>query len=82
MTGVVKNTSQNRYFEAGHMINHDSILNKTLVTLNYLAETEVMVLKYEAGVFQTILDKFPDFYEDIKELIDEKKEFTLISERI
>ena len=31
-------------------------------------------LKYEAATFQQILDQFPDFYEDLKSIIDDKKE--------
>lgn len=73
MNGVVKNTTTNKFYEAGHVINHDVILKKINIEHDYVAETEVIVLKYEADVFEQIMDTFPDFYEDVMESIEEKK---------
>ena len=55
------------------MLNHDCVLLKQHIQCDYIAETDVSVLKYEAAVFQQILDTFPDFYEDLKSIIDDKK---------
>ena len=39
MAGVVYNATTDRYFEAGQMINHDALFQKTLITSDYYAET-------------------------------------------
>ena len=69
MNGVVKNLNTGRYFESGQMINHDMVLLKSNIQQDYIAETDVSALKYEASTFQQILDQFPDFYEDLKTII-------------
>lgn len=74
MIGVVKNTTTGRFFETGQMINHDIVFLKQQVKEDFVAETNVSVLKYEAGCFQQIMDQFPDFYEDIKQMIDDQEE--------
>lgn len=66
MNGVVHNQTTDRYFEAGQMINHDCITEKTLITQDCVAETDVSVLKYDRDTFQLIIDQFPDINEDLK----------------
>jgi CRP-like cAMP-binding protein len=61
MNGVVKNVTTSRFFESGQMLNHDSIMLKENIQNDYIAETDVSVLKYENATFQQILDAFPDF---------------------
>lgn len=56
------------------MLNHDCVLMKQHIQHDYIAETDVSVLKYEQSIFQQILDTFPDFYEDLKAIIDDKNE--------
>jgi len=51
MNGVAKNAHSGRFFESGQMINHDCVLNKELIKDNYMAETELSVLKYEVSTF-------------------------------
>ena len=41
---------------------------------DYMAETDVSMLKYDCSTFQQILDQFPDFYDDLKTIISDKKE--------
>ena len=52
MHGVVKNTTTGRFFESGQMINHDCVLLKKPSSYDFIAETEVSALKYEAATFQ------------------------------
>ena len=54
MNGVVQNVTTGRYFEAGQMINHDCIFLETLITQDYVAETDVQVLAYEKETFISI----------------------------
>lgn len=56
MNGVVLNKTTNRYLEAGQMINYEYILQKTFITQNTVAETDVSALKYDRETFQNILD--------------------------
>lgn len=72
MNGVIHNQSTDRYFEAGQMINHDCIKEKTLIIHDYVAETDVSVLKYDRDTFHLIINQFPDIAEDLKQLIKDK----------
>jgi len=56
------------------MINHDCISEKTLITQDCVAETDVSVLKYDRETFQLIIDQFPDIHEDLKQLIKDKED--------
>ena len=47
------------------MINHDAIYNNTKIHSNYIAETDVSVLKFERETFEEILREFPDFKKDV-----------------
>jgi CRP-like cAMP-binding protein len=51
MNGVVKNVTTGRYFESGQMINHECLLLKQPISQDYIAETDVSTLKYEASTF-------------------------------
>ena len=51
MNGVVLNKTTNRYLEAGQMINYEYILQKTFITQNTVAETDVSALKYDRETF-------------------------------
>lgn len=82
MNGVVKNNSTGKFYEAGHMINHDSIVRKIDIIHDFVAETEVVVLKYEKQVFEQIMDTFPDFYEDIMDSIHEKEQIDQAQKKI
>lgn len=31
-------------------------------------------MKYDAQTFQTIIDQFPNFYKDLKKLVDDRQE--------
>lgn len=52
MNGVVKNVTTSRFFESGQMLNHDCCLLKQFIQHDYIAETDVSVLKYERAIFQ------------------------------
>ena len=51
MNGVVLDEKTGKYLESGHIINHDSALLKKPTRSTFTAETDVVVLKYEAKVF-------------------------------
>lgn len=38
-----------------------------------VAETDVTVLKYDAMTFHQIIDQFPDFSEDLKKIINDRR---------
>ena len=65
MDGLVVNEAEMRYFKAGHMINHDTLVLGEEIPSDYLAETDLLVLKFESATFWTIMNTFPDFYDDI-----------------
>lgn len=44
---------------------------------NYIANTDIAVFRYEKETFLKICEQFPDINEDIENLIDEKKEYTV-----
>mmetsp|Transcript_5915 Transcript_5915/g.10087 ORF Transcript_5915/g.10087 Transcript_5915/m.10087 type:complete len:219 (+) Transcript_5915:144-800(+) len=75
MNGVVHNLTTDRYFEAGQMINHDCIIQKTSITQDYIAESDVSALKYERETFLMILDQFPDINEDMQQIVKDKMSF-------
>lgn len=80
MSGVVRNTTSGRYFESGQMINHDCVYKKQPVKYEYIAETEVSLLKYEASTFQQILNQFPDCQEDIRQIIEDMDQHVINNE--
>ena len=51
--------------ECGAIINHDTIFNNTKIHSNFIAETDVSVLKFERDIFEEILREFPDFKKDV-----------------
>ena len=55
------------------MINHDFVMNKTLVLHNYAAYTDVSVLKFEKYTFSLMIDQFRDFKEDLEQVIKDKE---------
>ena len=67
--GIVRNSTTNRFFESGHYINHDTIMNDTVIMCLYEAMNNVTVLKYDKHVFKEILVKFPDMKEELLECI-------------
>jgi CRP-like cAMP-binding protein len=74
MNGVVLNKTTNRYLEAGQMLNYEYILQKTFITQNLVAETDVSALKYDRETFQNILDQFPDTLEEMQQILKDKAE--------
>ena len=56
MNGVVHNTTTNRYFERGQMLNHGEVMTFTPIENDLWAKTEVSVLKYDKHTFSLILD--------------------------
>ena len=56
MAGIVQNTTTKRYFESGQMINHDVVYKKELVRDEFIAVTDVAVVKYEAPIFIQIIE--------------------------
>lgn len=74
MNGVVLNKTTGRYLEAGQMINYEYILQKTFITQNTVAETDVSALKYDRETFQNILDQFPDTLEEMQQIMRDKAE--------
>jgi len=66
MNGIVFNRTTKRYLEAGQMINHDCVIQKTIILEDCVAETDVSALKYDRETFQMILDQFPDINEDMQ----------------
>lgn len=69
MTGIVLNNMTKRYFESGQMINHDVTYKKELVRDEYIAFTDVAVVKFDKQIFVQICDQFPDIEEDVKQMI-------------
>ena len=51
MSGVIHNTTNDRYFEAGQMVNHIDIYQNTLITESYKAYTEVTAVKFSRETF-------------------------------
>ena len=51
MAGIVLNNSTKRYFESGQMINHDVIYKKEVIRDEYIAVTDVAVVKFEKSIF-------------------------------
>lgn len=74
MSGVVKNTRTMRYFQRGQMINHDCILKRTKILDNFVAETEVTMLRYERETFLLIVDQFPDVKDDMNQMLRDQEE--------
>lgn len=56
------------------MINHDAIIQSKVSNQSYIAETDVTVMKYDASTFETIIDQFPNFYKDLKKMVDDRQE--------
>lgn len=73
MNGVARNLTTSRYFESGQMINHDAVFLKKPIQHDYVAETEMTVLYYDASTFEQILNQFPDCHEDINQIIKERR---------
>lgn len=48
MSGVTKNVTTGRFFEAGSMFNHEALLEKKPIADNLVAETDVNVLRYDS----------------------------------
>ena len=72
--GLVLNSGTNRYFESGHIINAECVLDNTLVTEDYVADSvEVSVLKYPRDVFLQMINHFPDIEENVKQLVKDKR---------
>jgi len=65
MNGIVMNTTTNRYYESGQILNHDCIVRKTSVQHNYIAHTDIAVFRYDKETFLKICEQFPDFDEDV-----------------
>ena len=74
MNGAAINVETERFFESGQMINHDAIIEDKIIKQTFMAETDVSVMRYEASVFEQIIDQFPNFYKDLKKFVDDKKE--------
>ena len=74
MSGVVKNTRTNRFFQQGQMLNHDCIMKRTKIIDNYVAETEVSMLKFERETFLLLIDQFPDIKDDMTRMMREQEE--------
>lgn len=75
MSGVILNETSQRFFESGQMINHDNILNRSSIACDYVAHTDVGVLKYTKETFLQILEQFPEIEDNVKTTIKEKKEY-------
>ena len=73
MNGVVHNQTTNRYFERGQMINQQYIMLKTHILDQYVAHTDVSVLKFDKLTFNLILEQFQDFKEDLQEANNDRK---------
>ena len=73
MNGVIKNTGNGKFFEACHMVNHEALLLNEKIKDDIVAETDVLVLKYDSETFKEILDKFPEVQDILKGLMNEKK---------
>lgn len=56
VSGVVENTTTNRFYESGQMINHDIVMRKSIIMYDFQADTDVSVLKYSKATFLQILD--------------------------
>jgi hypothetical protein len=55
------------------MINHDFLINKTLVLHDYAAYTDVSLLKFKKSTFSLIIDQFRDLKEDLEDIGREKQ---------
>ena len=59
MNGIVLNLSTEKFFRAGHMINHDCIFKMERQRHTYIANSnEVTVLSLNKFVFLSIIDEF------------------------
>lgn len=47
------------------MINHDTVMRKSIIMYDFQAKQDVSVLKYSKAIFKQIIDQFPDIYEDL-----------------
>ena len=73
MSGVVQNETTDRYIEAGQMINHDYIFQNVNISQNCVADTDVVtVLKYSRETFMLVVGAFPDMYEEMKQVVEDK----------
>lgn len=54
------------------MINHDVVFNKEKIKEEYVALNDVYTVKFEAQIFQQIIDQFPDIQEDVKKMISKR----------
>lgn len=55
MNGVIHNTSKNRYYEAGQMVNHISVYQNSLIEEDFKALTEVTAVMYSRETFLIII---------------------------
>ena len=48
------------------MINHDCVFEKTLITQNFFAESDVSALRYDKNTFTNIFTQFADIADDLE----------------
>lgn len=74
LKGIVLNISTNKFFRAGHLINHDCIFKMERQCHTYIANSsEVTVLALDKFIFLNIVDEFDDFEESLLKLIQAKQ---------
>lgn len=79
VSGVAYNKTAGKFLETGSLINLEPLYFKQPISLDIVADTSVIVLKYSAAVFAQIMDEFPDFNEDVKKIVEDNIERSKIS---
>ena len=54
------------------MINHDAIYKKEVIRDEFIAVTDVAVVKYEKPIFIQIIEQFPDVEEDVRAMMNDR----------
>ena len=71
--GIVQNFDTKRYFESGHMINHDCIFENVPQPHIYKGFSDTsLTFSFSKEVYLDILESHPEIKNEIKELIFER----------
>ena len=72
--GVVENYDTGRFYESGHMINHDCIFQNQPQYHNYRGFAQVtLTFKYTRDIYLEILENYPEIRAEIKEMVDDRE---------
>jgi len=72
--GIVENYSTGRYYEAGHMLNHDCVFEQVPQKHNFRGFAEVtFTFMYSSEVYLEILESYPEIKQEITEMIYDRE---------